>query len=111
MRVVVGTGDTLQTAGCNEFTHQYTAASLDALTAIVGKFHRLGIYLDAVTVDAEYGTCTHDIGIKSLFLQSVILCKTGFIHQIHGFLHRIADILVIRGEGEEVMVDFLYNYM
>ena len=69
MRVVVGSRYSFQLTGSHEFSGEDRGTSFDALTAIVGEFHRLLVELDTVTEDAEDGTCTHDIGVKSLLLE------------------------------------------
>ena len=37
-------------------------------------------------------------------------CQARFVHQVHRFLHRIADVLVIGSEGKEVVVEHLDNF-
>ena len=69
--------------------------SLYPLPTVVGELHLLLVELDAVAKDAEHGTRTHDIVVKALFLQRIVLRQTSFIDQIHRLLHRIADVLVI----------------
>ena len=61
MRVVVGTRHTLQLTCSDKFSCQDACSTLDTLTTIVSELHLVLVKLDAVTEDAEYSTCTHDI--------------------------------------------------
>lgn len=69
MRVVVGTRYTLQLTCRYEFSGKNACSTLNALTAIIGKLHFVIVELDAITKDAEYGTCSHDIGVKAFLLE------------------------------------------
>ena len=110
MRVVLRPRHTLQLAGCDQLAHQDAASAFDTLSSVVSELHLFPVEFDAVTEDGEHGTRTHDVGIETFFLQRVVLRQSRFVHQIHGFLHGIADIFVIRCKGEEQVVDFLYSY-
>ena len=72
---------------------------------MVGELHLFLIEVDAVAEDGEDRTCTHDVRVEAFFLQGIVLCQSRFIYQIHGFLHRIFDVLVIRSKREEEMVE------
>ena len=108
MRVIVGSGNTLQMTCRHQFSGHDACTSLDTLSAIVGKLHLLFIELDTVTEYAEHSTRTHDIWVEAFLFQCVVLRKTSLVNQIHGFVHCVFDILVVGCKGEEVMVDFLY---
>lgn len=108
MRIVLRPRHALHLSRRHQFTHQNIAPSLYPLPTVVGELHLLLVELDAVAKDAEHGTRTHDIVVKALFLQRIVLRQTSFIDQIHRLLHRIADVLVIGSKRKEVMVDFLY---
>ena len=109
MGIVLRPWHTLHLSRRHQFTHQDVAPSLNPLPSVVGELHLLLVELDAVAKDAEHGTRTHDIVVKALFLQRIVLRQTSFIDQIHRLLHRIADVLVIGSKRKEVMVDFLYE--
>jgi len=108
MRIVFSPGHSLQLSSGDKLAHQDACASLNALTAIIGKLHLVLVEVDAVTEDAEHGTRTHDIGVKALFLQGVILGKTCLIDEVHCLLRGVLDVLVIRGKGEEELVEHLH---
>ena len=108
MRVVVRPGNTFELSCRDKFSGKDACSSLDTLASIVGELHLLFVEVDAVAEDAEHGTRTHDIGIEAFLLQRVVLGKTCLINQIHGFVHGVFDVLVVRSQGEEIVVDFLY---
>lgn len=105
MRIVLRPRHALHLSRRHQFTHQNIAPSLYPLPTVVGELHLLLVELDAVAKDAEHGTRTHDIVVKALFLQRIVLRQTSFIDQIHRLLHRIADVLVIGSKRKEVMVE------
>ena len=108
VRVVVRSRHTFELSRCNQFTHEDIAAAFDTLSPVISELHVLLVKGDAVAKDGEYRARTQDIGVESSFLQGVVLCQSRFIHQVHRFLHRVADVFVVRRKGEEVVVDFLY---
>ena len=108
MRVVVRPGNTFELSCRNKLSGEDACTSLYTLATIVGELHLLFVEVDAIAEYAEHSTRTHDIGIKAFLLQSVVLCKTCLINQIHGFVHGVLDVLVIRSQSEKIMVDFLY---
>ena len=110
MRIVLGSRHTLQIALSDQFTHQHGSSALDTLTAIIGEGHILFTETDTVTEDAEDGTRSHDIAIETFLLQGIVLCQTCLVDEVHGFLHRVLDVFVIRCKSKEIMVDFLYSY-
>ena len=67
--VVLSPWNTLQLTCGDKLTHKDACASLYTLTAIVRELHVVLVELDAVTEDAEYGTCTHDIRVEAFFLE------------------------------------------
>lgn len=108
VRVVVRPGYPFQFAGGHQFTGENGSPPLDALAAIVGKLHFLLVEVDTVTEYREYRTRSHDIVVKSLFFQCIVLCQSGLVHQVHRLIHGVADIFVIRCQREKEMMDFLY---
>ena len=107
MWVVVSPRNSFQLSCRHQFTGQHIGSALDALSAVVGKLHFLLVKLNAVTKDAEHGTSSHDVGVESLFLQCIVLRQSCLIHQIHGFLHRVFDVLVIGCQCKEVVMEHL----
>ncbi len=105
MWVVVSSRHSFQLSCRHQFTGQHIGSALDALSAIVGKLHLPLVKLDTVTEDTEHGTCSHNIGVEALFLQCIVLRQSRLIYQIHGFLHRVFDVLVIRCKREEEMME------
>ena len=93
---------------CDKLTGQNARPTLNSLPAVIGELHFFFIELDAVTEDAENGTRSHDIGIEALLLQSVVLGKACLINEIHGLLHCIFDIFVVRSQCEEEMMEHFY---
>lgn len=91
----------------SECTHEDIGSTLNPLPAIVGKGKRILVQPDTVTENTADGGCSYQIVIESLFLQCIILGKSCLIYEIHGFLHGIADILVIRSQCEEEMMKHL----
>src|SRR5574344_855172 len=71
VRVVIRSRYSLELPGCDELTHQDAASAFNPLTAVVGELHVLGVHPDAVTVDAEHCTGSHDVGVKSFLLEGV----------------------------------------
>ena len=108
MGVVLRPGYPLELSGGDKLAHQDVASPLDALPSVVGELHLGRIKPDAVAEDGEYGTRTEDVAVEAFLLERVVLCQPRLVHQIHGFLHCIADILVVRRQREEIVVDFLY---
>ena len=108
MRVVLRPGYTLELSRRNQFAHQDIAAPFDTLPPVVGKLHLLLVEGDTVAENRKDGTRYQDVRVEAFFLERVVLCQARFVHQVHRFLHRIADVLVIGSEGKEVVVDFLY---
>ena len=108
VRVVLRTGNTGKLTGGNQLTGQDARATLNPLATVIGPLHRLLIEIDGVTEDTEDARRTEDIIIKTLLLQGIILGKAGLVNQIHRLIHRILDILVIRGKGEEEVVEQLH---
>jgi len=94
--------------GRYQLAHQDVAAPLDALSSVVRELHRTLVEPDAVAEDGEHGARSQYVGVESALFERVVLRQSGFVHQIHRLFHRIADILVIRRQGKEVVVDFLY---
>ena len=109
MRIIIRPGHSLQFAGRHQLTGENGSPSLDALSPVIGKLHFFLVEVDTVTKYREYRTRSHDVVIKSLFFQRVVLRQSGLIHQVHRLIHSVADILVIRCQREEKVVDFLYN--
>ena len=107
MWVVVSSRHSFQLSCRHQFTGQHIGSTLDALSAVVGELHLLLVELDAVTEDTEHGTCSHDVGVETLFFQRIVLRQSCLIHQIHGFLHRVFDVLVIWCQCEEIMMEHL----
>ena len=107
--VVLRAGHPLELSGGDQLAHQDVAPPLDALPSVVGELHLGRVEPDAVAEDGEYGTRTEDVAVEAFLLEGVVLCQPRLIHQVHGFLHRVADIFVIRCQCEEVVVDFLYT--
>ena len=70
MRVVFRSWYSLQLTSCDQLAHQDACAPLNALTSIVGELHLVLVEMDAVTEDAEHGTGSHDVGVKT-FLPEV----------------------------------------
>lgn len=70
--------------------------------------HFFLVEVDTVTKYREYRTRSHDVVIKSLFFQRVVLRQSGLIHQVHRLIHSVADILVIRCQREEKVVEHFY---
>ena len=108
MRVILGSRNTLQVSCCYKLAHQDAGSALYSLSAVVDEGEGVGIQLDAVTIDAADGTRTDDVVIEALFFQGIILCQTGLVNEIHCLAHRILDILVIRCESEEELVEHFY---
>ena len=106
--VVLRARHTLELSGSDQLAHQDVAPAFDALPSVVGELHFLTVEADAVAEDAEHRTRAHDIRVETFFLQRIVLRKSGLVHQVHGLLHRVADVFVVRRQREEVMVDFLY---
>ena len=106
--VVVGAGDPPELTGRHQLPHQDAAPALDPLPAVVGEFHVLRVHPDGVAVDAEHGARSHDIRIEAFLLEGVVLRKACLVHEVHGLLHRVLDVLVIRGEREEIVVEHLH---
>ena len=105
MWVVVSSRHSFQLSCRHQFTGQHIGSALDTLSAVVGELHLLLVELDTVTEDAEHGTCSHDVGVETLFFQRIVLRQSSLIHQIHGFLHRVFDVLVIWCQCEEIMME------
>ena len=105
--VVVRAGYAPELTGGHKLAHKDAAPSLDPLPAVIGELHVLGIDADGVAVDAEDRARSHDVRVEALFLEGVVLRKAGLVHEVHGLLHRVFDVLVIRGEREEVVVEHL----
>ena len=108
MGVVVRPGNTFELSCRDKLSGKDACSSLNTLAAIVGELHLLFVEVDAVAEDAEHGTRTHDIGIEAFLLQRVVLGKTCLINQIHGFVHGVFDVLVVRSQGEEIVVEHLH---
>jgi len=70
MRVVFRSRYAFQLPSRDKLAHQDACTPLNALTAIVGELHLVLVEMDAVTEDAEHGTGSHDIGVKT-FLPEV----------------------------------------
>ena len=105
--VVLRPGNPFKKALGHQLTHQHGCPALNTLTAIVGERHVLLAELNAVTENTEDGTRSHNIAIETFFLQGIVLGKASLVDEIHGLLHRVLDVLVIRGEGEEVVMEHL----
>ena len=69
MWVVLSPWNTLQLTCGDKLAHEDACTSLYTLTSIVRELHVVLVKLDAVTEDAEYGTCTHDIRVKAFLLE------------------------------------------
>ena len=108
VRVVVRARHALELTCRDQFTGEDVAAPLNALMTVVGELHPLPVESDAVADNREYRARAEDIVVKTFLLERVVLRQTRLVHQIHRLLHRVADILVIGREGEEIVVDFLY---
>lgn len=108
MRVVLRSRYTLELTGSHQLTHQDVASAFDSLAAVVGELHGALVKADAVTINREHGTRAEDVGVKTFLLKSVILRQTCFVNQVHRLFHRVFDVFVIRRQGEEIVVDFLY---
>ena len=63
---------------------------------------------DTVTENREHRARTQYVGVKSLFLEGIVLCQSRLIDQVHRFFHRIADVFVVRCESKKVMVEHFY---
>lgn len=107
--IILRAGNPLELSGSDKFACEDIAPALYALPSIVGELHFSSVKPDAVAEDGENGTRSEDIGIESFFLECIVLCQPCFVNQIHGFFDGVADILVIRGQREKQVVDFLYN--
>ena len=108
MRIVLAPRDTLQFAGGDKLTGEDIRAALDALPPVVGELHLVLVEPYGVTEDAEDGTGSHDVVVEAFLLQGVVLGKSCLIYQIHGLGHGVVDVLVIRGKGEEKMMETLH---
>ena len=108
MGVVLRSRYSLELSGRDQFTHQNAAAPFDALPSIVGELHFLPVEGHAVAENRKDGARTQNVGVESLLLERVVLCKSRLIYQVHRLLHRVADILVVRRKREKIVVDFLY---
>ena len=75
MWVVVSSRHSFQLSCRHQFTGQHIGSTLDALSAVVGELHLLLVELDTVTEDAEHGTCSHDVGVETLFFQRIVLLE------------------------------------
>ena len=65
MRVILSPRHSFQLTCSDKLAHEDACASLNALTAIIGKLHLVLVEMDAVTEDAEHGTGSHDVGVKT----------------------------------------------
>ena len=82
--------------------------TFDSLPTIVGELHILFVKGDTVTENREHRARTQYVGVKSLFLEGIVLCQSRLIDQVHRFFHRIADVFVVRCESKKVMVEHFY---
>ena len=108
MRVVLCSWYSLQVSCRYKLAHQDAGSALYSLSAVVDEGEGVGIQLDAVTIDAADGTRSDDVVIEALFFQGIILRQTGLVNEIHCLAHRILDILVIRCESEEELVEHFH---
>lgn len=108
MRVVLRAGNPFELSRRHQLAHEDVAPALDTLPAVVGELHLLFVESHAVAENGEYGARSQDVGIEALLFERVVLRQPGLVHQIHGFLHRVTDVFVVRGQREKVVVDFLY---
>lgn len=111
VRVVLRPGYTLELSRRNQFAHQDIAAPFDTLPPVVGKLHLLLVEGDTVAENRKDGARSQDVRVETFFLERVVLCQARFVHQVHRFLHRVADVLVVRGKREKVVADFLYTFI
>ena len=111
VRVVLRARHPFELSGCDQFAHQDVAPAFDALPSVVGELHFGCIESDAVAEDGEHRACSENVAVETFLFERIILCQSlcqsGLVHQVHGLLHRVTDVLVIRRKGEKVMVDFL----
>ena len=108
MGVVLRSRYSLELSGRDQFTHQNAAAPFDALPSIVGELHFLPVEGHAVAENRKDGARTQNVGVESLLLERVVLCKSRLIYQVHRLLHRVADILVVRRKREKIVVEHLH---
>ena len=108
VRVVLRARHPFELSGCDQFAHQDVAPAFDALPSVVGELHFGCIESDAVAEDGEHRARSENVAVETFLFERIILCQSGLVHQVHGLLHRVTDVLVIRRKGEKVMVDFLY---
>ena len=69
MRVIFCPRHPFQLTCSDKLAHENACASLNALTAIIGKFHLVLVEIDAVAKDTEHGTRTHDVGVETFLLE------------------------------------------
>ena len=69
MWVVLCPWHSLQLTCGDKLTHEDACASLYTLPTIIRKLHVVLVELDAVTEDAENGTCTHDVRVEAFLLE------------------------------------------
>lgn len=107
MGIVLRPWDSLQRAFRNQLSHENGCSSLYTLSSIIGERHLFPVKLDAVTEYTEHSTGSHDIAIEALFLQRNVLGKSSLVNQVHSLFHRVLDVLVIRCQGKEIMMEHL----
>ena len=107
MGIIDTAGDALEHTRRNEVTEIDDGTALDALTSVVGEGHVILREPDAVAIDIGEAAGTDEVREPALLLQGVVLSHTRLINKIEGLLHRPVDELLIRGKGEEEIVEHL----
>ena len=103
--VVLSTGHAHQLTGGDELADGDVRAALNTLTAVIGELHGLLIEINGVAVDTQHARRTDDIVVETLLLEGVVLGNTSLVDKIHGLVNGVLNILLIRGKGEEEVVE------
>ena len=94
--------------GINDMTDMGRLYQLQAKADRIAQKELAGEESEEKLTASEQKIGTHDVGVEALFLQGVVLGKTCLIDKVHGFLRSVLDVLVIRGKGEEELVEHFH---
>ena len=107
MRIIPGSGNRFNVPRGNHAALQVLGSALDELRSVVGKFPFVFIKLNGVTHDGTHRRRGDDVGVESVLIQSLFLLESRTIRHVHRLADRPLDVVVVRWQIEEVLMEEL----
>jgi len=105
VRILFRTLCALDVPFSHQLTVKYGCTPFDALSSVIDELHVAFIKLDAVGHDVELCRSGDDVVVEAALLERVVLHKTGLVDKVHGLFDVVLDVLFIRCQVEEQLME------